>query len=330
MKEILEYLYEHGTFSYEKAKEILTNMAAGSYNDAQVASFITAIIMRKITLEELKGFRDGLKELSTQVDLSAYRPMDVCGTGGDGKNTFNISTLSAFVVAACGIPVAKHGNYGVSSVSGSSNVLEHLGMRFQTDPQLIEQQLKETNLCFLHAPLFHPAMKSVAPVRKQLGVKTFFNMLGPLVNPASPTVQLVGVFNLELARLYHYLFQAEEMQFSIIHGHNGFDEVSLTDTCRIISNDEELDIEPSYFSYDYLKEEQLKGGDTVASSAQLFMHILNAKGTEAQNSVVIANSALAIKTYFPKLSIQEAKEQAETALLGKKALEVFHQLKKLS
>jgi anthranilate phosphoribosyltransferase len=318
MKEILEHLFQHKTLSKQEAKTVLIDIASGKYNHYQIASFLTAFIMRNITLEELKGFREGLLELCHKIDLSAYNPMDVCGTGGDGKNTFNISTLSAFVVAACGVPVAKHGNYGVSSVSGSSNVLEFLGITFQTDAEKIKQQIESTNICFLHAPLFHPAMRHVGPVRKELGVKTFFNMLGPLVNPARPKVQMVGVFSLELARMYQYLFQEENMQYSIVHGLNGFDEITLTDTCKLFSDQGEKMLTPSYFGFNYIHEAELFGGDTVEEAAQIFMNVLNGKGTKAQNEVVIANSALAIKTYHQNISIEEAAKQSKRCAVKQK------------
>jgi len=330
MKEILENLFQHKTLSEHEAKQVLIDIASGKYNHYQIASFLTAFIMRNITLDELKGFRAGLLELCNKIDLSAYQPMDVCGTGGDGKNTFNISTLSAFVVAACGVPVAKHGNYGVSSVSGSSNVLEHLGIHFQTDQDKITEQIERTNICFLHAPLFHPAMRHVAPVRKELGVKTFFNMLGPLVNPAQPKVQMVGVFSMELARMYQYLFQEQNMQYSIVHGLNGFDEISLTDTCKLFTNQGEKLITPSYFHFQQKEEHELFGGNTVEEAALIFMAILSGKGTKTQNEVVIANSALAIKTYHQQLTIEEAIGQAHETLLSKKALETFNALKQLS
>lgn len=329
MKDILELLFQHKTLSKQDAKQILIDIASGKYNHYQIASFLTAFIMRNITLEELKGFREGLLQLCQRVDLSAYNPMDVCGTGGDGKNTFNISTLSAFVVAACGVPVAKHGNYGVSSVSGSSNVLEYLGIIFQTDAKKIEQQIEQTSICFLHAPLFHPAMLHVAPVRKELGVKTFFNMLGPLVNPTQPKVQMVGVFSLELARMYQYLFQEENMRYCIVHGLNGFDEITLTDTCKLFTHQGEYMLNPDYFSCKTIGESALFGGNTVEEAAHIFMNIITSKGTTPQNDVVIANSALALQTYHQHLSIEEAMSKATDALLGKKALEIFNQLKQL-
>jgi anthranilate phosphoribosyltransferase len=329
MKEILEHLYQHKTLSKAEAKTILIDIAAGKYNHYQIASFLTAFIMRNITLDELKGFREALLELCHRVNLSEYKVMDVCGTGGDGKNTFNISTLASFVVAGAGIPVAKHGNYGVSSISGSSNVLETLGVKFKTDEQQLKQQLVEANICFLHAPLFHPATKFVAPVRKELGVKTFFNMLGPLVNPAQPKVQLVGVFSLELARMYQYLFQEEQIQYTIIHALDGFDEVSLTGDCKLYSNQSEKIISANYFGCNSVQLDEIHGGETLDEAAKIFMDIIQGKGSEAQNNVVLANAALAIQTH-QNIEISEAMEKAKASLFGLKALQSFNALKQLS
>jgi anthranilate phosphoribosyltransferase len=329
MKEILEHLYQHKTLSKAEAKTILIDIAAGKYNHYQIASFLTAFIMRNITLDELKGFREALLELCHRVNLSEYKVMDVCGTGGDGKNTFNISTFASFVVAGAGIPIAKHGNYGVSSISGSSNVLETLGVKFKTDEQQLKQQLDEANICFLHAPLFHPAMKFVAPVRKELGVKTFFNMLGPLVNPAQPKVQLVGVFSLELARMYQYLFQEEQMHYTIIHALDGFDEVSLTGDCKLYSTQSEKVVSANYFGCSTIQLDEIHGGETLDEAANIFMNIIQGKGSEAQNNVVLANAALAIQTH-QNIEISEAIEKAKASLFGLKALQSFNALKKLS
>ncbi|TDP59898.1 anthranilate phosphoribosyltransferase [Flavobacterium dankookense] len=319
MKNILDYLYAHKTFSKEEAKEVLENIALGKYNSSQIASFLTVFIMRNITLDELIGFREALLSLCHKVDLSTYNPMDVCGTGGDGKNTFNISTLTSFVVAGAGIPVAKHGNYGVSSVSGSSNVLESLGVAFPTDNAVIENQIKEANITFLHAPLFHPAMKTVGPIRKELGVKTFFNMLGPLVNPAEPKVQMSGVFSLELARMYHYILQNNNSNYSIIYGLDGFDEITLTDSVKIIQNDGEHILNASHFQLPKVNYDQLFGGNTVAEATEIFTTIINGKGTTSQNNVVLSNAALAIQTYHQNLDFQEAFELAKISLFEQKA-----------
>ena len=319
MKKILEYLYAHKTFSKEEAQEILENIALGKYNSNQIASFLTVFIMRNITLAELIGFREALLSLCHKVDLSTYNPMDVCGTGGDGKNTFNISTLTSFVVAGAGIPVAKHGNYGVSSVSGSSNVLESLGVVFTTDHSVIETEIKEANITFLHAPLFHPAMKTVGPIRKELGIKTFFNMLGPLVNPAQPKVQMSGVFSLELARMYHYILQNDNSNYSIIYGLDGFDEITLTDKVKIIQNNGERILEASDFKLPKVNFEALFGGNTVEEATLIFNKIINGKGTEDQNNVVLVNAGMAIQTYHQHLEFQEAFDLAKESLFDLKA-----------
>jgi anthranilate phosphoribosyltransferase len=329
MKEILEHLYQHKTLTKAESKLILIDISSGKYNSYQIASFLTAFIMRNITLEELKGFKAALLELCLRVDLSDYNAMDLCGTGGDGKNTFNISTIASFVVAGAGIPVVKHGNYGVSSISGSSNVLEQLGVRFQTNEDQLKKQLEKANICFLHAPLFHPAMKYVAPIRRELGVKTFFNMLGPLVNPAQPKIQLVGVFNLELARMYQYLFQEESMHYSILYSLDGFDEISLTGSCKIYSNQDERIVSPSYFGCNQLNLSEIHGGETLDQSAAIFTNVIQGRGTNPQNEVVLANAAQAIKTK-QCIPISDAFEKAKESLFSGKALKSFNQLKELS
>ena len=329
MKEILEHLYQHKSFTSTEAKEILKAIASEQYNPYQIASFLTAFMMRNITLAELRGFRDALLDLCIPVDLSPYRVMDVCGTGGDGKNTFNISTLAAFVVAGAAIPVAKHGNTGVSSISGSSNVLFELGLQFTNDESQLIKQLENAGICFLHAPLFHPSMKVVAPIRRELGVKTFFNMLGPLVNPARPKVQLVGVFNLELARIYKFLFQDDDSKYCIVHGLDGFDEVSLTGSFKLMTNDDEAICSPEYFGFSTSNQPDLYGGNTIPEAAEIFMKIIKGKGSEVQNNVVVANAALAIKT-FHSCSVIEAVDIARESLLGLKALKSLKKIIEIS
>ncbi|MFN3315471.1 MAG: anthranilate phosphoribosyltransferase [Raineya sp.] len=326
MKEILHHLFEHKTLSKPEATEILKNIALGKYNSSQIAAFMTVYLMRSITVEELEGFRDAMLDLCVALDLSAYQPIDLCGTGGDGKNTFNISTLASFVVAGAGQAVAKHGNYGVSSVCGSSNVLEYFGIRFNNDTESINKQLEQANICILHAPLFHPALKNVAPIRRELGVKTFFNMLGPMVNPAFPKNQMVGVFNLELARLYAYLYQKTDKNFSIVHSLDGYDEVSLTHQFKIFSRNSEQLAEPSIFVKEHLHFEQIYGGETIAEAAEIFMNVLKNQCTEAQKNVVIANASIALQTAKPHLSLADAQAQAQESLESGKALACFHKL----
>ncbi|MCX2745729.1 anthranilate phosphoribosyltransferase [Mangrovivirga sp. M17] len=326
MKEILNTLFEYRTLSEAQAKEVLINLAKGKYNASQMASFLTVYMMRSITVEELSGFRKAMMELCVPIDLAEFDPIDLCGTGGDGKNTFNISTLSSFVVAGAGVKVAKHGNNGVSSACGSSNLLAHLGYEFTNDESTLKKQIDEAGICFLHAPLFHPAMKNVAPVRKDLGVKTFFNMLGPMVNPASPKKQLTGVFSLELARLYAYLFQQTDKDFVVLHALDGYDEISLTGDFKAITNTGESIISPKQLGLSKVDAKQIYGGETVESSAKIFIDILEGKGTEAQKEVVLANSAMALKCADDKLSDADAIGKAKESLESGNAYSVLKKL----
>ena len=326
MKTILNHLFEYKTFSKDESKTILTNIAQGKYNNSQMAAFMTAYCMRNITVDELEGFRDAMLELCLPVELEADKLIDLCGTGGDGKDTFNISTLASFVVAGAGYKVAKHGNYGVSSGCGSSNVMEYLGYRFTNKVSDLQQQIEQFGICFMHAPMFHPAMKMVASARKELGMKTFFNMLGPLVNPAFPTYQLTGVFSLELLRLYHYLLEGTDRKFMLVHSLDGYDELSLTSSFRLISNTREQLLEPEEIGLKRCLQRDLEGGDTVEESARIFTDILNGKGTAVQQDVVCANAALAICCTNPALSMEDALAQARESLVSKNALNVFKKL----
>jgi len=324
MKDILQHLFEHRSLDKTQAKAVLTNIAKGGiYNPSQIAAFLTVYIMRSITVEELAGFREAMLELCIPAELAEYDPMDLCGTGGDGKNTFNVSTLASFVAAGAGVRVAKHGNYGVSSVSGSSNVIEYLGGSFSNDAGLIKKQIEEAGICFLHAPLFHPAMKNVGPIRRELGVKTFFNMLGPMVNPAFPNKQLVGVFSLELARLYGYLYQETNKRFTILHSLDGYDEVSLTGPFKALSQDGEELIRPEDLGFKALHQEELHGGHSIEEAAEIFMAVLENRATEAQKSVVLANAAMAVDTYFAPMSREDAQEAARESLESGRALQSF-------
>lgn len=326
MKEILNHLFENKTFSRAEAQRILTSIALGEFNTSQIAAFITVYGMRNITVEELQGFRDAMLDLCLKIDLSAYELVDLCGTGGDGKDTFNISTLASFVVAGAGYKVAKHGNYGVSSGCGSSNVMEYLGYRFTNNEEVLKQSLDQAGICFLHAPLFHPAMKTVAPIRKELGVKTFFNMLGPMVNPAQPQNQIVGVFSLELARLYAYLYQETDKNYTIIHAVDGFDEVSMTCDFKTFTKGGEKLNSVADLGFEEIAEIKIKGGDTVASSADIFNRVLHGEGTDEQTNVVLCNAALAIQTIKEKATFADCYYEAEESLLSKKALSSFEKL----
>lgn len=326
MKEILNRLFEYNSLEKEEAKTILKKLAQGEYNNSQMAAFLTVYLMRSITVEELEGFRDAMLELCIPLAIDDYNAIDLCGTGGDGKDTFNISTLSSFVVAGAGQNVAKHGNNGVSSVCGSSNLLAYFGYEFTNDSDALIKSLDESGICFLHAPLFHPAMKNVGPIRKELGVKTFFNMLGPMVNPSFPKRQLVGVFSLELARMYGYLYQKTDKDFVVLHSLDGYDEISLTGSFKMISQDSERIVHPHEIGLNTVKPEQLSGGRTIEDSAKVFINILSGKGTKAQNEAVIANAGTAIYCGKRLDSLEEGIEEARESLVSGRAFDTFKKL----
>ncbi len=326
MKQTLSHLLNYQTLSQTEATQTLLGIGRGNYNASQIASFLTIYAMRSLTTDELSGFRDAMLEMCVATDLSAYDPMDLCGTGGDGKDTFNISTLAAFVVAGTGQRVAKHGNHGVSSAVGSSTVLEYLGVPFTNDKDILTKKIENANICYLHAPLFHPAMKNVAPIRKELGIKTFFNMLGPLTNPSFPQKQLTGVFSLELARMYAYLYQQTNKNYLIVHSLDGYDEVSLTGDFKIITPKNEQILQPKDLGMDTLTEAQLSGGDTLEESARIFKNVLNNESTLAQKQAVLANAGMALHAANPDLSLSDAVATAQESLESGRALACFKKL----
>ncbi len=326
MKATLNYLLNHQTLDQQIAYQTLLGIGRGEYNPSQIASFLTIFALRGITVEELTGFRKAMLEMLLPVDFQEFDAMDVCGTGGDGKDTFNISTLAAFVVAGAGQRVAKQGNHGVSSAVGSSTVLEYLGIKFTNDIDFLRRKMETAGICYLHAPLFHPAMKNVAPIRKELGIKTFFNMLGPTINPSFTKKQLVGVFSLELARLYAYLYQQSDLQYLIVHALDGYDEVSLTGDFKITTAQSEQILSPIHLGLDTLAPAQLSGGDTLADSAKIFLNVLNDEATTAQKQVVLANAGLALYAANPSLSLTDAIATARESLESKRALACFKKL----
>ena len=326
MKKILQYLFEYKTLSRALAKEILVNMSRGQYNESEMSAFITVFLMRSITIEELQGFSDALLELCVKAELGDHKVLDIVGTGGDGKNTFNISTLSCFIVAGGGQKVAKHGNYGASSISGASNVMEQLGYTFKNDSERLKKELEASNICFLHAPLFHPALKIVGPIRKNLGVRTFFNMLGPMVNPASPAYQLVGVYNLEMARIYNYLLQQTGKSFTIIHSLDGYDEISLTNDTKVITNDGEKVMTPEQLGKRMVTAEDIYGGNTVEEAAKIFKKIIKGEGSWAQNAVVLANAAMALQCTGNYKNYEDAYHAAVDSLESGKANQALQTL----
>lgn len=326
MKKILQYLFEYKSLDREKACEVLLNIGKGVYNEHEITAFMTVYLMRTITIPELQGFRDALLELCVPVDLNGNHVIDIVGTGGDGKNTFNISTLACFIAAGTGKKVAKHGNYGATSVSGASNVMEQLGYKLSNNIDKLRKELDEANFCFMHAPLFHPALKIVAPVRKNLGVRTFFNMLGPMVNPAKPAYQLIGVYNLEMARIYNYILQQTGQKFSIIHSLDGYDEISLTGDTKVITNIGESVVPPERLGKRMVLPSDIYGGNTPEEAAKIFMTVLKGEGTWAQNAVVLANAAMALHNTGDYASYEHAFQDAVESLESGRAHQVFQKL----
>ena len=304
MKQLLYRLFEHQYLGREEARVILQNIAEGRYNDAQIASLITVFLMRSISVEELTGFREALLDMRVPIDLAEFQPIDIVGTGGDGKNTFNISTCSCFVVAGAGYNVVKHGNYGATSVSGASNVMEQHGIKFTNNNDQLRRNMEACHITYLHAPLFNPALKAVAPVRKNLGVRSFFNMLGPLVNPAMPAYQLLGVYNLPLLRLYNYTYQESGTRFAVVHSLDGYDEISLTADFKVAMPEKEKIYSPELLGFKRCQEADLDGGSTPEEAARIFDAVLENKATEAQRNCVVINSAFAIQVICPEKSIE--------------------------
>lgn len=294
MKKILNRLFEHKTLTRDEARQVLVDIGKAVYNEHEVTAFMTAFLMRSITIEELQGFRDALLELCVPLPVDGVEAIDIVGTGGDGKDTFNISTLACFIVAGAGQAVTKHGNYGASSVSGASNVMEQLGYKFKNNASALQREVDEAGICFLHAPLFHPALKTVGPIRKNLGMRTFFNMLGPMVNPSHPKYQLVGVYSLEMARVYNYLLQDTDTNFTIIHSLDGYDEISLTNDTKVITREGEQIFSAEQLGKRMVYAQDLHGGGTVEEAAAIFLRVIKGEGTWAQHAVVLANAAMAL------------------------------------
>lgn len=330
MKQILYKLFEHQYLGRDEARTILQNMAQGKYNEAQVASLITVFLMRNISIEELCGFRDALLEMRIPVDLNEFSPIDIVGTGGDGKNTFNISTAACFTVAGAGFPVVKHGNYGATSVSGASNVMEQHGVKFTSNIDQLRRSIETCNIAYLHAPLFNPALKAVAQVRKALAVRTFFNMLGPLVNPVLPAYQLLGVYNLPLLRLYTYTFQESNTKFAVVHSLDGYDEISLTDEFKVATSGNEKIYTPESLGFTRYQEKDLDGGDTPEDAARIFDNVMTGTSTEAQKNVVIANAAFAINVIRPEKPIEECIALSKESLESGRALATLKKFIELS
>ena len=326
MKEILQYLFDHQTLSKAQAKSILLEISKDIFNEIEVTSFVTVFLMRSISLAELEGFTEALQQLSPQIDLGTHDLVDVVGTGGDGKNTFNISTLASLVVAGTGQKVAKHGNYAASTISGASNVLETLGYRFKDKEAALKNDLEKGNFCYLHAPIFHTSLKSIAPMRRNLGLKTFFNILGPLINPAKPKYTMIGVANLEIARIYQYLLQKKNADFLLVNALDGYDEISLTSDTKIIDKNGEKIFSAEDLQFKNIDPETIFGGNSIDEAAHIFKNILEGNGTYEQNAVVLANAGMALKNTGKYGDYDNCLKMAKESLLEGKALNGFKKL----
>ena len=323
MKNILTSRIEGISLDQQSAKEIVLRIGRGEINPSQIAAFLSSYWYHPIQVQELKGFAEAMLELAVTVDLSEFDAMDVCGTGGDGKDTFNISTTSSFVVVGAGQKIAKHGNHGVSSAVGSSTVLEFLGLKFKNDESYLKRKMENAGICFLHAPLFHPAMRFVGPIRKELGMKTFFNLLGPLLNPAKVEKQLTGVYSGEVFDLYHEFFKESGKQFGIVYGEDGYDEISLTNGFRLATNAGRSDFQPADLGFEKISSDQLSGGSTVEHSADIMYKILQREGTAAQTHAVLSNAGAALWVAQKANSLQEGISLAKESLESGRAFQAF-------
>lgn len=330
MKSLLNQLINGAVLNSDQAHDLLQQITNGEMNDSRIVAAITSIMMRNVSTEELKGFREALLRQAISLNLDGSNAIDVCGTGGDSKNTFNISTLAAVVIAAAGYKVIKHGNYGVSSFCGSSTILEGFGYQFTSDENQLNEQLEKEGICFLHAPLFHPCLKRVAHIRKDLGVRTFFNFLGPLVNPVQPAYQLTGVYNLHIGRMYSEILAEERKGFKVVHSLDGYDEVSLTGKYKVFSERGEELVYPDQIGENRVEESDLCGGETIEASMNLFRDILSGLGTGIQQRVVLVNAAYGIQCFNSEKSFEDCYEEAKEALFSGKALKKFKNVIALS
>ncbi len=323
MKHVLSRLLTGETLTREETRSLMINITREQYNDIQIAALLTAIQMRGATVDELLGFRDGLLETGLYIDLSDFNTLDIVGTGGDQKNTFNISTCSAFVIAGAGYKVSKHGNGASTSVSGASNVLQAHGVRFTADADTLRRSLDEAGICYFHAPLFAYGMKFVGPARKALGVPTCFNLLGPLVNPCHPRNSLHGTANQSQLRLYTSIHQRIGDNFGVVTSYDGYDEISLTSGFKFITNHFEKVFTPKDLGMNYVEPSDIYGGDTIDEAKRIFDSVLEGTSTEAQKSVILANAACGISVLDRNLSIDESIALARESLDSGRALASF-------
>lgn len=331
IKAIFNRLLNHEELKREETKELLIAITRGELNDAEIAALLTAIQMRGISVEELLGFRDGILATGVPVPLDCDRYIDVVGTGGDRKNTFNISTTACFVIAGAGYKVAKHGNYAATSVSGASNVIKNHGVNFTADLDKLNRSINECGIVYLHAQLFAKAMKFVGAIRKALPFPTFFNLLGPIINPSKPQCQLLGVANLDQMRLYQHVYQKIGIDYGIVNSIDGYDEISLTGPFKVTTADYERVFKPAELGFDIAKPEEIQAGATEEEAKEIFDNVLTNKALPAQKNIVLANAAFGIQVYEKgKKSIEECIEIARESIDSGKALNTFKKFVELN
>ncbi len=331
IKAIFNRLLNHEELKREETKELLIAITRGEFNDAEIAALLTAIQMRGISVEELLGFRDGILATGVPVPLDCDRYIDVVGTGGDRKNTFNISTTACFVIAGAGYKVAKHGNYAATSVSGASNVIKNHGVNFTADLDKLNRSINECGIVYLHAQLFAKAMKFVGAIRKALPFPTFFNLLGPIINPSKPQCQLLGVANLNQMRLYQQVYQKIGIDYGIVNSIDGYDEISLTGPFKVTTADYERVFKPAELGFDIAKPEEIQAGATEEEAKEIFDNVLANKALPAQKNIVLANAAFGIQVYEKgKKTIEECIDIARESIDSGKALNTFKKFVELN
>jgi anthranilate phosphoribosyltransferase len=323
MKHYLESLVEGKSLQREDTHEIMLNIVGQKYTEQQIAALLMGIQMRGVTVDELLGLRDGLLETGKYIDLDGEETLDIVGTGGDGKNTFNISTCSAFVIAGAGYKVTKHGNGASTSVSGASNVLQLHGVKFSDDRDRLLRSLHEAGICYFHAPLFAYGMKFVGPTRKAIQVPTCFNLLGPLVNPCHPHYSLHGTANQSQLRLYTNIHQRIGDRFGVVTSYDGYDEISLTSGFKLVTNDFEKVFTPKDMGLNYVNPEDIYGGNTAEEAMHIFDSVLEGTSTEAQKNVILANAACGINVLNRNVSMEESIDMARESLDSGRALQAF-------
>ena len=323
MKQYLELLIEGHELSRNDTYNIMLNITREKYSVQEISALLMGIQMRGVSVDELLGFRDGLLDTGKSIDLSNYNTLDIVGTGGDGKNTFNISTCSAFVIAGAGYKVSKHGNGASTSVSGASNVLEGHGVKFSSDPDIHRRSLDEAGICYFHAPLFAYGMKFVGPSRKALRVPTCFNLLGPLVNPGRPKNSLHGTATQTQMRLYTSIHQKLGDNYGVITSYDGYDEISLTSGFKIATNHFEKVYTPKEMGLNYVYSEDIYGGRNASDALQIFDNVLENRCSNAQKEVILANAACGISVMDRNIGMEDSISIARESLESGRAMQCF-------